>query len=221
MIDSHRTDPHRSAVRAVIDTSTLVSVRYRHRLYLAASTGTCTVIWSPWIIAELNRVLTWRWIARHGGDASASSQQRCADAAKTMMTILLATFDLVAPQPPYPTPWNSLTDIPHIPISAAAKTGGADFVVSENRRDYPPATAEGKHIYESVEYLSANDFLAMFVNRPVLPESPSFRPDKERIVGPLIRGSRGPFHQFATLETVVGREPTSRCSRTGCSRLDS
>jgi hypothetical protein len=43
--------------RAVIDTSSLVPPMLRRELQQAAQLGLFTVIWSPWIIAELNRVL--------------------------------------------------------------------------------------------------------------------------------------------------------------------
>jgi len=51
-----------ASVRAVLDTSVLVPVRLREDLQLLAQAGLFTGIWSPWIVAELNRVLTWKWI---------------------------------------------------------------------------------------------------------------------------------------------------------------
>lgn len=51
-------------VRAVIDTSSLVGDTLRRDLQQAAQIGVFTAYWSPWIIAELNRVLVWRWIIR-------------------------------------------------------------------------------------------------------------------------------------------------------------
>jgi hypothetical protein len=90
-------------IRAVVDTSSLVS----HRLDLQplAQEGLFTAIWSPWIIAELNRVLTWHWLTRiRPGDSSNESYSRCSEAAKTMMDILFATFQLVHPEPPFHLP---------------------------------------------------------------------------------------------------------------------
>ena len=52
-----------SALRAVVDTSTLVSPRLRRALQQRAQLGTFEAVWSPWIVAELNRVLVWRWLA--------------------------------------------------------------------------------------------------------------------------------------------------------------
>jgi hypothetical protein len=96
-----------------------------------------------------------------GGDLSRSNWVRCSNAAKAMMTILLSTFELVAPLPPFPPAWETLTDIWDHPVWAAAKEGAADFVVSDNTRDYPPAGPDGRHVYEGIEYVSAVDFLTM------------------------------------------------------------
>jgi len=49
----------RPAIRAVIDTNVLVPPRLRRDLQNAAEEGMFTALWSPWIIAELNRVLPW------------------------------------------------------------------------------------------------------------------------------------------------------------------
>src|SRR5690242_18662678 len=53
---------YKMSIRAVIDTSALVTHGSRQRLQEAAEDQKFTAIWSPWIVAELNRVLTWRWI---------------------------------------------------------------------------------------------------------------------------------------------------------------
>ena len=155
--------------RAVIDTSSVVSPRHRRGLQRAAEAGACVAIWSPWIIAELNRVLVWRWIRQSDGDVSVANRSRCADAAKAMMEILLATFELVAPLPPYPTAWETLRDPWDHPIWAAAKTGGAAYVVSENCRDFPPSGPDGRHVFEGIEYLSAEAFLTLLVRGPGKP----------------------------------------------------
>lgn len=123
--------------RAVLDTSVLVPPSLRQRLQENAQEGLFTAIWSPYIIAELNRVLTWRWIKNRppGNDISDANERRCADAAKPMMDILLSTFELVHPLPPYPAVWETLTDPWDVPIFAAAIAGNALYVISENTRD--------------------------------------------------------------------------------------
>lgn len=148
-------------IRAVTDTSALVSARYRRDLEQAARAGDFVAIWSPWIIAELNRVLVWRWIDRTNGDLSAANRRRCSAAAQAMMDIMLPTFELVAPLPPYPPAWSELRDLSDQPIWAAAKVGVAAYVVSENRRDYPPPGPDGRHTHEEIEYLPADAFLTL------------------------------------------------------------
>jgi len=147
-------------IRAVVDTSALVA--HRQDLQQLAQSGIFTAIWSPWIIAELNRVLTWHWLTRiRPGDVSPQSYARCSQAAKTMMDVLFATFTLVHPEPPYPRAWEGLTDPWDEPIWAAAKLGGAQYVISQNTRDFPPADAEGRHAHEGIEYLTAERFMAL------------------------------------------------------------
>jgi hypothetical protein len=147
-------------IKAVIDTSSLVPFTLRRDLQQAAQIGLFTAIWSPWIIAELNRVLAWRWIKdRTGGDISTANEQRCSLAAKLMMDWLLPTFDVVLPLPPYPAAWDTLLDDWDQPIWAAAVVGNAQYVVSENTHDYPPRQADGRFVYQSIEYLSARAFL--------------------------------------------------------------
>ncbi|HEY7020178.1 MAG TPA: PIN domain-containing protein [Ktedonobacterales bacterium] len=154
-----------SSIRAVLDTSSLVPARLRRDLQQAEQLGSFTAIWSPWIIAELNRVLVWRWIkhpppGRLANDLSDANERRCAEAAKVMMQWLLPSFEVVNTLPPYPPVWEQLTDAWDHPVWAAAKVGGAQYVVSENSHDYPPSQSDGRHVYEGIEYLGGEVFLA-------------------------------------------------------------
>ena len=81
-----------------------------------------------------------------------------------MMDLLLATFELVDPHPPYPPAWESLTDQWDYPIWATAAAGGARYVVSENTRDYPPRQTDGRHVYQGIEYIPGAAFLALFAD---------------------------------------------------------
>lgn len=114
--------------RAVIDTSSLVPSGLRRELQQAAQGGLYVPIWSPWIIAELNRVLVWRWIKRPPpghprNDLSTASEHRCSEMAQRMMDWLIPLFEVVNPVPPYPPPWTELTDAGDYPIWAAAVVG--------------------------------------------------------------------------------------------------
>ena len=152
------------SVRAVLDTSVLVPARLRRDLQQAPQLGELAGIWSPWIIAELNRVLVWRWIKEPPpglviGDLSDANERRCADAAKKMMEWLLPSFELIDPLPPYPPAWESLSDEWDHPIWAAAKLANAQYVVSDNTHDYPPRRDDGRHVYDGIEYIGGESFL--------------------------------------------------------------
>ncbi|MDQ6833015.1 MAG: PIN domain-containing protein [Chloroflexota bacterium] len=146
--------------RAVVDTSSLVGYALRRDLQQAAQIGSFEAFWSPWIIAELNRVLVWRWIKdRTGNDLSRANERACGESAKAMMALLLPVFDLVTPLPPYPAPWETLMDEWDHPIYAAAVASQAHYVISENTLDYPPRNANGFHVYNGIEYLPGQRFL--------------------------------------------------------------
>jgi predicted nucleic acid-binding protein len=144
-------------IRAILDTSSLVPAGLRRDLQEAAQLDAFVGIWSPWVIAELNRVLTWLWIENKGNNQA--SERECSRQAKTMMEILLPSFELVAPLPPYPRAWESLTDQWDHPVWAAAKQGQALYVVSENSHDFPPRDGSGNHVHEGIEYVSGRVFL--------------------------------------------------------------
>lgn len=152
-------------IRSLLDTSSLYSASLRRQLQEGAAIGLYTGIWSPRIIAELNRVLTWRWIRTRAGDISGAAERSCSDAANVMMATLLPTCELVAPLPPFPPAWPSLTDRYDYPIWAAAVDGQAGYVVSENTRHYPPRQEDGRYVHANVEYMPARAFLNMLIGR--------------------------------------------------------
>ena len=149
-------------IRAVIDTSSLVPSTKRRTLQELAQQGLYVAVWSPWIVAELNRVLAWYWLRTvRPDDLSLASERACSSAAHRMMEILFATFTLVHPEPPYPPAWPTLRDVWDLPIWAAAKLTNARCVVSENTRDFPPIDDTGRHMYEGIEYLTVDAFIAL------------------------------------------------------------
>jgi len=159
-------------LRAVLDTNVLVPLRMRLRLRDLAEARLFAAIWSPWIIAELNRVLTWRWIERTGGDTSNANQRRCAVAANTMMDALLGTFELSDPRQPYPEAWPALADEDDRAVWATAIQAAADVVVSDNTRDFPPLDAEGRHRWEGIEYVTADAFVRRLLAGGIEPTDP-------------------------------------------------
>lgn len=134
-------------IRAVVDTSVLVPARLRAELQALAQDGAFMAIWSPWIIAEMHRTLTWQWLERTAVSVTTADStsvtacdltlvnwKQCGESAKRMMEILPATphRDLVDPRPPYPPAWETLDDMWDEPIWAAAIVGRAHYVVSNN-----------------------------------------------------------------------------------------
>jgi len=147
---------------AILDTSALYSPRQRAELQRLASEGAFIGVWSPWIIAELTRVLTWDWIRKNANDTSDAEHRRCSQSCKKMMAILLPTFQLINPLPPFPIPWDRLTDVWDVPIWAAAVKAGAHYVVSENTHHFPPRDGAGKYRHGGVEYIHPKHFLGIF-----------------------------------------------------------
>ncbi len=145
--------------RVVVDTSVLVPEQSRKELQRLAEAGFVAAVWSPWIVAELNRVLTWRWIERAGGDRSLENWRACSAAAKTMMELLLASFETVDPRPPLPQAWPTLADPSDRHVLAAAVHASAGFVVSDNRRDFPPPDANSRFRWAGIEYVTAAAFV--------------------------------------------------------------
>lgn len=112
-------------------------------------------VWSEWIIAEVWRVLTWRWLlARGPGDEAA-----LAHSANRMMRRLLTVMRLASLHDAVGrAPWPGLADPEDGPIWATAVAAGARYVVSHNTTDFPPLV-EGRHVYEGIEYLTAIEFV--------------------------------------------------------------
>lgn len=144
--------------RAVLDTNVLYSQTRRTTLVELVRLGRFEAIWSAWIVAELNRVLTWRWAEQYGTDARA--QRMASVGAKEMMTHLLAAFTLVDLPFPHPIPWPRLTDIWDIPIYASAVAASADYVVTDDLRHSPPRDPVTKRrMWNGIEYLSYRVFI--------------------------------------------------------------
>jgi hypothetical protein len=57
-----------------------------------------------------------------------------------------------------PKPWPELTDIDDVPIWQTAVIAQVQYVVSQNVRHFPPI-AQGRHVYQGIEYLTALEFI--------------------------------------------------------------
>jgi hypothetical protein len=79
--------------RAVIDSWVFGHLHaWINPLILAARAGAIELLWSPVIIAESNRLLTWLWLQRHDGDLSGPSKRRCSQDAKVFLQIARTVF---------------------------------------------------------------------------------------------------------------------------------
>ncbi|HEX5505481.1 MAG TPA: PIN domain-containing protein [Thermomicrobiales bacterium] len=155
----------------MVDTSALVPVTLRREIQETAALGLFVPVWSPWIVAELNRVLVWRWLATppdglRPGDFSPAAWRRCRAQANRMMELLSPVFETVNPRPPYPPAWENFPDPGDHPIWAAAVASRARFVISENTRHFPPADDAGARRWEGIEYLRWTDFAARLFSTP-------------------------------------------------------
>jgi len=163
--------------RAVVDSCVFGHLsQWISPLIDAARNGDVELIWSPTIIAETHRLLTWRWLQRHGGDLAPQSWRACSEDAKRFLQWVRVAFRIVDDRPPDEPFW---TDRPRdewdIPLWNAAIRSGADFIVTENLRDGPPPDAEGLRRHRGIVFVHPSEFLTLLEERvvhPSLPEPP-------------------------------------------------
>ena len=117
-----------------------------------------TPVWSEWIIAEIWRVLTWRWLAR-AARTDEAEWRTLSRAANRMLRQLLQVMMLVSLRDYVGSaPWPGLQDEEDTPIWQTAVIARAQYVVSHNLADFPPLV-QGRHIYAGIEYLTAIEFV--------------------------------------------------------------
>ncbi len=115
-------------------------------------------IWSPWIIGELYRVLTWQWLERTR-DFSPANATVCGRNAKSMMTLLIATFETVSPVPPYPPAWPGFADVDDHPSGRLSGSGDASPCTVRWIPPFPPVGPDGRHTFQGIKYITVEDFL--------------------------------------------------------------
>jgi PIN domain len=143
---------------AVLDTSVLYGNTSRRALVEAIRQGRFDGVWSPHVIGELYRVLTIRWLRKNGfGAASLADLSRVS---KDMMDVLLAALTLVDTGPTAHEPPITLSDADDFHLVRAARLAGAGFVVSANTNDFPPTNAQGRHVFQGIEFIECAPFLA-------------------------------------------------------------
>lgn len=165
---SHR---HPKRLVAVIDTSVLVTFDKLQPILSAALDDYLIPIWSPCIVAEANRVLTWKWLrrqARLGGGSgrevvlTRALEVACSRDAKLWFDIMTNLFRVIDDRPPNERLWEEQPrDRWDIPIWNAAVRGEAHFVVTSNLIDGPPANADGLQVFEGIACVSPEVFSAI------------------------------------------------------------
>jgi len=133
-----------------VTANVLIPHRTRQALETYARLGFYEGYWSPWIVEEMARGVTWRWMRTNS--ASQQSQDELSRRATVAMRHLEPTL-------PHPAVWPALQDAGDHPVWAAAVLAGADYVVSDNTRDFPPRDASGVTRYGGIAYLTASAFI--------------------------------------------------------------
>src|SRR5262249_50731987 len=124
---------------AVVDSCVFPRRDWLDPILRGARTGYVVPIWSPLIISEVNRLLTWLWLKRHAGDQTARAWAACSAASKRWFEIMTAVFRVVDDCPPPEETWSSPRDMWDVPIWSAARRSGAHVIVTANLQDGPPA----------------------------------------------------------------------------------
>jgi hypothetical protein len=150
-------------ISALIDACVLVHTnRWVIPLLDVAHKGLVRPLWSPLIISEVNRVLTWRWIKRHRGDLTDSEWRQCSTASKRWFAELTTVFRVVEDCPPQVPLWAEVVpDEWDAPLWTAAKRGEASFIVTENLEDGPPLGPDGIREHDGVYVVHPDTFLAL------------------------------------------------------------
>jgi len=133
-----------------------------------ARDGFVKPVWSPLILTEVNRLLTWLWLRKNGGDQREASWRRCSAASKIWFSIVTRVFRVVDDHPPHEQTWSEEpADAWDVPIWTAAIRarrqfpGVPVFIVTENLKDGPPRDEGGLQVFRSVGFIHPNDFPAV------------------------------------------------------------
>lgn len=168
MLESERALSGPFPIRAVIDSCVFPNTRrWLIPITQLAAGGFVLPIWSPLILAESNRVLTWLWIKRNGKETKDAAWNRCSAAAKFMFSQLTLYFRVVDDCPPQADLWkDSPPDEWDSPLWAAAQRSEAQFIVTSNLQDGPPEGADGVQEYAGI-FMAHPDVFLTLIDRMV------------------------------------------------------
>ncbi len=143
-------------LRAVVDSCVFARRDWIEPIVLAARAGYVVPIWSPCIIEEASRLLTWLWLKKHAGDSlSESVRRRHSREAHKWFGVMTAVFQVVDDRPPAEPMWTATpADEWDIPLWNAAVRGRAQVIVTENLKDGPPVDETGLQRHRGVAFVS-------------------------------------------------------------------
>lgn len=150
-------------MRAVVDANVFLrTARWLAPLEDLARNNYARLFWSPWIIGEAHRVLTWLWTQRAGPPYHTTERwAACSRAAKAFSAHVAPFMAVVEDRPPFEPSWTTTpADEWDVPIWTAAIRANAHVVVTDNVADGPPADAHGVRQYNHVCYLQPDRCLA-------------------------------------------------------------
>lgn len=148
-------------LRAVIDANVFGRTStWLRDIVDAAHSGFITPIWSPSIVAEASRLLTWLWLRRHSAPLTDASWRDYSVIAHRWFGHMTAVFEVVEDRPPHEALWaEAPRDLEDVAVWNAAIRSGAEFVVTANLRHGPPENEIGLRMYRGITYLHPEAFL--------------------------------------------------------------
>jgi len=169
-------------ITAVIDANVFGRSTWIRPIVRAAQDGLLIAVWSPLIICEVNRLLTWLWIKRNGSDTSESSRRRCSADFKKWHSNVAVHFHVVEDRPPLAEMWTDAPPDPwDAPIWTAAVRAREAFgarrllVVTDNLKDGPPLNEAGLRDFAGITFMHPSDLtrgIARWVNLNLTGEQP-------------------------------------------------
>ncbi|MBA2355398.1 MAG: PIN domain-containing protein [Acidobacteria bacterium] len=148
------------SLRTVVDANVFARRDWMQAVRRAAEDGRIVPFWSPAIIAEVVRVLTWLWIRRNGGEVSEWARRAHSVEAHRWFSSMTDLFHVVEDRPPLAASWSDPMRDPHdAPIWTAAVRARAALVVTDNLRDGPPLGGDGLRSWRGIVYVSPDDLI--------------------------------------------------------------
>jgi hypothetical protein len=145
---------------AVVDANIFLKADWMKTILDAVQDGVLIAVWSPLIISEVNRLLTWHWLRKNGADVGEPARRRCSADFKKWYAKVAVHFHVVEDRPPLERMW---TDAPRDPWdqpiwTAAVRTRmhlhtARIMVITENLKDGPPPNQDGMQLHDDVLYI--------------------------------------------------------------------